>query len=204
MAYWKPMNKERMEKLARWWNEASSQLETGDGETVKRKLQLMEAELRVALRSEAAPRRRIALLVPVAIATAAVLAVVLSVVLLQSGQQPYTVALQGEPLMPPVTAEPHEVAPPTTLEAVPPPNNSATVSSTRKAPSRPRPAKGILAARPPRPPAEDEKGAPVTVTGTPLEPSPARSEPETSRETEASTSLDALALLVMIEQEFEQ
>ncbi len=198
------MNKERMEKLARWWNEASSQLETGDGEAVKRKLQLMEAELRVALRSEAAPRRRIALLVPVAIATAAVLAVMLAVVFLQPGQQPYTVALQGEPLMPPVTAEPHEVAPPTTLEAVPPPTSSAAVSSIQKAPSRPRPTKRILAARSPRPSAEDERSAPASATRAPLEPSPAHSEPETSRETEASASLDALALLVMIEQEFEQ
>jgi hypothetical protein len=192
------MNKDRLEKLARWWDEASSQLETGDSEALKRKLHLMEAELRVALKAEPERSRRPSLAAGLAAMALVVVVIgVMAAVLLPREDGPVMLASRGGPEP---TASIEAPVVPVTQPAI-----EAKVQTIAQAPQvRPQPERRIVAARTPRPPAERRT---EPVVSTPTEPpatSPATTVPASAPAHEAEAPLDALALLVTLEREFEQ
>lgn len=198
------MNKERFEKLARWWDEASSQLETGDNEALKRKLHLMEAELRVALKAEPEHRRRPTLAVGLAaLALMVVVIGAISTFVLPRLDGATTLASRSEPN---VTAKVEGMAverQPVILPA-PPAIEAAAPPSVQASQRRNQPEQRITAARHPRPPVTRRQDQPASAPAEPATPAPTVTVPASTPAREADAPLDALALLVTLEREFEQ
>lgn len=192
------MNKERLEKLARWWDEASSQLETGDSEALKRKLHLMEAELRVALKAEPERSRRPSLAAGLAaMALVVVIIGMMAAALLPREDGPAMLASRGGPE---ATASIEAPAVPLAQPAV-----EAEVQTSAQAPQvRPQLERRIVAARTPRPPVERRPVTPASPAGEPSAPAPPTTVTASAPSRETDAPLDALALLVTLEREFEQ